>query len=145
MSGELNSDNRTNSVSFLAGNPMALTGDQLQILHEALLSAFRTRASLTQLLKFRMNESLDEIAGSGSHRNTRFEVLEWAEATGRTEELINAARNENPGNVKLKAAAEQLLPRPSSSPPPLADPPTSSSPPNTGLVVQNAPEANTTS
>jgi hypothetical protein len=49
----------------------------------ALINAFPTRGALAQMLRFRLDRSLDEIAGPGNLRDTVFEVVTHAEAHGR--------------------------------------------------------------
>ena len=74
---------------------------------DALLDAFRSRNSLRQMVSFGLDERLDEIAGTGNLKDTVFELVDWAEGESRTDELLMAARQENDGNVTLRAFAEE--------------------------------------
>src|SRR5262245_18148613 len=94
---------------------MRLTGDQRKRLTEALLAAFPTEAALSQMASFGLDEHLAVIAGGINLKDRAFNLVAWAEARGRTEELIEAARDENPGNRTLRAVAEQLRLAPASN------------------------------
>ena len=37
-----------------------------------------------------------------------FDLIQWAEARGRLEELLQGARSQNPGNLELASIARQL-------------------------------------
>ena len=76
---------------------------QIQQIQDALLSAYPSRSPLAMMLRFEMNESLDEIVGNANQTDTVFELLTWAEARGRLGELIAAAKRDNPSNPKLRA------------------------------------------
>jgi hypothetical protein len=86
-----------------------LSGEDLQDLHRALLDAFPTRDDLAQLLTFRLDMNLEEIAGDSNLKDAAFATVNWAEATGRTRALIAAATAQNPGNPRLAATAVRLL------------------------------------
>jgi Effector-associated domain 1/Trypsin-like peptidase domain len=94
---------------------MKLMGNQRKQLSEALISAFPNKFSLKQMLRFGLNENLEVIAGGENLRDVVFNLVEWAEAQGKTEELVLAARNENPGNLALRAFAEEIMLAPSSA------------------------------
>ncbi|BAY44464.1 GUN4 domain-containing protein [Scytonema sp. HK-05] len=83
-------------------------GDRLQQFHKALLSAFRTTAKLKQMVRFRLDENLDAITGGANHSQVVSNLIEWADAEGRLEELLIAARKENPGNPALRKFDEQI-------------------------------------
>ena len=84
-----------------------------QEITEALSSAFPTYADLRRMFRFGMSENLEEVVSNNANlREATFQLLQWAEAAGRTDELILAARNEQPRNLRLRAVAEkrQLAP-----------------------------------
>lgn len=83
-----------------------LAGRQLKQLHEALLDSFRSHSELNMMLRFELNESLDYITAGNTMNETVFDVIQWAERMGRTRELIDAARSQNPGNPRLAAFIE---------------------------------------
>lgn len=72
-------------------------------LRNALLSAFPTRSALAEMLRLRLNVVLDHVAGEQNLAAAVLQVIEWAEAQGRTRALIAAARRANPGNPALQA------------------------------------------
>ena len=84
-----------------------LPGATLRRLQEALLSAFPTRSALAQMVRVGLEANLEAIAAQENLSVAAFELIGWAEAQGRLEELIAAARRENPGNPPLRAFAEE--------------------------------------
>ena len=87
---------------------MQLNGKSRQQFHDALLSAFPTPAKLKQMVSFELDENLDAIATGGNYSEVVFKLIEWAEAEGREEQLLNAALSSNPGNPKLKSFDKQI-------------------------------------
>lgn len=84
-----------------------IPGVLLQELHEALLDAYN-KASLRQMLRFRLNRNLDEIVGDGPLRNMMFDLLTLAEEEGWEGELVREAQRFNPGNAALNRIYEQV-------------------------------------
>lgn len=89
--------------------PLKLTGDQRKQLTAALLSAFPNRGALEQMVKHGMEENLAEIAGDPNLGQAIFDLIEWADAKGRLEELIRKAYEANPGNPELADFVKQTL------------------------------------
>src|ERR1043165_3880195 len=87
---------------------MKLNRMQFRQLHEALLSAFLSRAALAKMVRFGLDERLSDIADEPSLRATVFTLIEWAEAHGKLAQLLSAAVDSNPGNPDLRAVALQL-------------------------------------
>ena len=85
-----------------------LSGKQIRELQKALLDAFPARDDLRMMVRVELNENLDAIAGGDTLRAVAFSLIEWAQRTGRTEELIAGAQRGNPGNAALRAAAAAL-------------------------------------
>ncbi|MDJ0674840.1 MAG: effector-associated domain EAD1-containing protein [Calothrix sp. MO_167.B42] len=88
---------------------MNLSGQQRKQLTQALLDAFPDKSSLEQMLLFELDKSLDTIAGGSNLQNIVFNLIKTSKSENWIEDLINAARNSNPGNSKLKTIAEELL------------------------------------
>src|SRR5437764_12834697 len=89
---------------------MALNGQQLEMLMRAILSGFNA-SDLEQLVRFELNERLDSlVATNNAFMNVVFNLIEWAENRGRTEELIRALQRARPNNAEIRAAAAELLP-----------------------------------
>ncbi len=82
---------------------LELTGKQLQGLQRALMRAFPTRANLQQMVLFELDLPLNQVAGPGPLTDVVFQLIEWAKAHGKLEELIVGARSTNSGNPDLKA------------------------------------------
>ena len=77
---------------------MTLTGAQIAQLRDALLAAYPRRDDLRMMARVELGENLDAIAGGDTLRAVAFSLIEWAQRTGRVEELIAGARRGNPGN-----------------------------------------------
>ena len=107
---------------------MTLAGAQIAQLLDALLAAYPRRDDLRMMVRVEVGENLDAIAGGDTLRAVAFSLIEWAQRTGRVEELIAGARRGNPGNAALQAFAAALAlapddppsvpPSPASAPPP---------------------------
>jgi hypothetical protein len=91
----------------MTSKPQKLTGSQPKQLHEALLSAFPNEDTLKQMVFFELGEILDSIAGGQNLSEIVFNLIGWAEAQGRTEELIQGACKQNPGNAELQKFVEE--------------------------------------
>src|SRR5689334_4891163 len=104
------------------GGGSKLAGAEVKRLQEALLDAFRTRSELARMVRVGLDESLDAVVAHGDLRAAVFDLIEWAEAHGRLDDMIAAARRENEGNPELRAFVED---RARIEPPPTAvgDPP----------------------
>ncbi|WP_414587356.1 effector-associated domain EAD1-containing protein [Scytonema sp. PCC 10023] len=83
-------------------------GERLQQFQKALLNAFPTPGKLKQMVRFRLDENLDAIAAGANLSEVVSNLIEWAEAEGKLEELLIAARKENPGNPALRKFDEQI-------------------------------------
>lgn len=97
----------------ISGN-MNLSGQQRKKLQDALIDAFPTMASLEQMLSYELERNLGAIAGEGSLQKIVFQLIQTAVSQGWIKNLLNAACNENPGNLRLKNIAEELLSNPNS-------------------------------
>ena len=89
---------------------MRFTGPQLQELRDALISAYPTRPSLEQMVRFKLNENLHTITGDGNLDEIVFNLINWAEARGRLEELVSKAHAANSGNPQLRAFVDRMQP-----------------------------------
>src|SRR5436305_9658396 len=87
---------------------MQISGPQLKELQAAFISAFPTRPDLEMMVTHGLNENLSALAGSGGLEHTVFELLRWAVAKGRCEDLIKAAIEQNSGNQELQRVAAQF-------------------------------------
>lgn len=88
---------------------MGLTGQQRKQLNEALLQAFPDEGELERLVSFGLNENLYALS-HGNLTNRVFQLVRWAEAKGRLDELLLTACDHCPNHPALQAIIEQLQP-----------------------------------
>ncbi len=88
---------------------MQLSGQQRKKLQEALIDAFPSKSSLKMMLRHYLDKNLDATAGGSNLEEIVFRLIEKAEAEAWTQGLICAARESNPGNIKLRDVAQELL------------------------------------
>jgi Effector-associated domain 1 len=80
-----------------------------QQLHRELLDAFPAREDLERLFAYHLDVRLPEIVSpTADMSQTVFRIIEWAEAQGRTDELLSHALVERPRNARLAALVESL-------------------------------------
>jgi hypothetical protein len=78
-------------------------------IHRALLNAFPTPSELAMFTDSALDLNLDEIAPrSDSLNRTMLRLVQWAEANGRLEELLEQARRERPNNEILQAIISEV-------------------------------------
>ncbi|HEX2988952.1 MAG TPA: effector-associated domain EAD1-containing protein, partial [Chloroflexota bacterium] len=93
-----------------------LSGADCERLNEVIARAFPTRAELAQLVRYKLDENLQAIAGGDDLAEIVFNLIGWAEAKGRVGELIEKGLEMRPGNADLEACANQLRTVASQSP-----------------------------
>ncbi len=99
----------------VSGNPLApaavqvtrLAPTQFKQFHAALLDAY-TEPTLAQMTRLEMNVNLDAVAGGSNFSSIAFNLIDWAQRTGRLGELIQASVNAVPGNPALQAFVASL-------------------------------------
>lgn len=91
----------------LAGLPVRLTGKQFGALQAALLAAF-TLDSLRQLVLVGLDEHLDHIVGGSTLSAVVFNLIDWAQRTGRLPALLQAAHAAAPLSPELHAFLGQF-------------------------------------
>jgi len=92
-----------------------LTGKQIERFCNALIAAF-DRSELEQLTRIDLEENLEAIAGAGKLSVVAFELVTWAQRTGRVSELLAAAQSRRPTNAALAALAQELGVAPAAKP-----------------------------
>ena len=106
-------------VAVLSGEKQPSSKDHLKLnlshtemgeLHGALLSAFRSYSDLERLVFFRLGVNLSSVVPESDLRDMIFSLIGWAEAQGRSQDLIRAAAAENPDNPALQAFIRQVAP-----------------------------------
>ena len=60
------------------------------------------------MTRLEMNVNLDAVAGGSNFSSIAFNLIDWAQRTGRLGELIQAAVNSVPGNPALQAFVASL-------------------------------------
>lgn len=86
---------------------MEITGPQQKQLRKAFLNAFPTHQDLEMMVFDQLNEHVSSIAGGGTLEHTVFELIKWALAREKLEELVIAALKQNP-SPQLVDVANQL-------------------------------------
>src|SRR6266850_5900063 len=80
---------------------MASQGIQLRMLRDALCSAFNPQ-TLEEMLRFELDQRLDQLAPRGDIKEVAFWVIDKAEREGWLDRLVTAAAHSNPGNRELQ-------------------------------------------
>lgn len=102
---------------------MSLNGEQQGRIVYALLDAFPERGALQQLVMFKLDKDLNQIASGQTYSDIVYSLVRWAVAHGCVERLLVAASHEVPGNRVLESVVREfyhqsnsaLLPLPSRS------------------------------
>ena len=92
-----------------------LTGKQIERFCAALIAAF-DRGELEQLTRIDLEQNLEAIAGSGKLSVIVFELVTWAQRTGRVGDLLTAAQRRRPTHAALAALAQELGITPAATP-----------------------------
>lgn len=87
---------------------MALSGSQMKLISDALLSAYSRYSDLARMMKFELDENLSHIVKESDMRTAVFELIQWAESNGRIEELIRGAHSDLPSNPVLGNLVGQI-------------------------------------
>jgi hypothetical protein len=88
---------------------MKLQGTDVEKLANAMLEAYPDRTDLEMMVKYKLDQSLDEIAGGETTRYIIFNLIKWADSNGRIRDLLNATSEYRPHNSDLKEAINNLL------------------------------------
>jgi hypothetical protein len=79
-----------------------LSGKQIGEIQEALLDAFPARDDLRMMVRIELDEKLEAIADGSNQRVVIFNLISWAERTGRIDDLVQGALRQNQGNLALQ-------------------------------------------
>src|SRR5579871_2100902 len=90
------------------GETLALTGKQVDQLHQAICSAFPSSSSLEMMVRTKLEKNLSDIAGGTNLTEIVFNLIKWAEAQGKLQELVQKAYETIPDNPKLRRFSAQL-------------------------------------
>src|SRR4051794_40349671 len=87
-----------------------LNGKQMRLVEEGLRAAFVDYDDLARLTLYELNERLNDIVVQRApFRDQVTQLVQWAEAKGKTKNLLLAAVQEVPGNARLREAKEAVL------------------------------------
>lgn len=96
------------SIPIVETHSEQLTGEQIQALWQALLDAY-TPSTLAMLVRFQLNERIETIAHGDNFSDQVYHLIDWAERTGRIEELIAKAQAEQPASEALRQIALAII------------------------------------
>jgi hypothetical protein len=89
---------------------LRLTGKQLRLVEEGLRNAFIDFNDLARLVLYDLDEHLNYIVVQhATFRDQIVQLIQWAEAKGKTKDLLLAAAREVPGNARLREAKQAVL------------------------------------
>jgi hypothetical protein len=88
---------------------MKLKGSQYRSLLETLLEAFPTAHALTRMVRIGLDLRMEVDIGGDNLREQVMNLLTWVESHDKLQDLLAAAREDNPGNLGLRDLAEELL------------------------------------
>lgn len=86
-----------------------LTGDQFKDLSKALTAAFPREEALVQMLRYQLDELLNNIPKAETYSGLIDNVVQWAETNGKLRDLVIGASLENSGNPQLQCFIEKHL------------------------------------
>ncbi|MEO1377060.1 MAG: effector-associated domain EAD1-containing protein [Cyanobacteria bacterium J06635_10] len=88
---------------------LSWSGEEIEELTNAIIKAYPDKFNLKKMVRYKLNEKLDLIAGGENMAQVVFELIEWAEAKGMLEKLVQAALEYNPGNRELQRISKYFL------------------------------------
>jgi len=100
-------ESRTEIGASLDGVLSKLTGKQFNLIHDALGSAF-IESDLKFMVRVELENELEHIAIGENLSDTIFKLIQWAEREGRVQELVIAAQESRPSNLKLQNLGNKL-------------------------------------
>lgn len=86
-----------------------LTGDQFKDLSRAIEAAFPGEEPLRQMLRFHLDELLNNIPKAETYSGLIYNVVQWAETKGKLRDLVIGASLENSGNPQLQWFVQEHL------------------------------------
>jgi hypothetical protein len=79
-----------------------MTGYQKRQFEEAFLSAFNSYSELERIFSFELDVDLKNLSNPNKTMpDVILDIIKWAESHNKIQEVINAALNKVPGNIKL--------------------------------------------
>ena len=87
---------------------MPLTREQFEELTNALVAAFPRQGDIEIMVKFKLGVFLNTITTGSPYRLQVFELVQWADAQDRVDDLLSGALNLNERNKALRSIAKKL-------------------------------------
>ena len=87
---------------------MKLSGKDLEKLVGVMLSAYPDKNNLEQLVRFNLDQSLDEIVKEQTTKDMIFQLISWVQARGKLIDLLNAIAEDRPNHVELQNTIKNL-------------------------------------
>jgi hypothetical protein len=84
---------------------MALTGNQIGQMREALLAGFPSKGSLEMMVRIHLDQSLDVIVEADNQTERIYNLVTWAERSGQVGGLIAGAFAEHPMSSQIARLA----------------------------------------
>ncbi|MEM7131976.1 MAG: effector-associated domain EAD1-containing protein [Chloroflexota bacterium] len=81
----------------------------IERLHKAILSGYRSKFDLSQMVQFGLDKNRAEIADGSNLNDIAFNVIMWAKQYGCMDELVKSAYEGNKGYPKLRTYAEDYF------------------------------------
>ena len=82
-------------------------GKKLQELRNAIIGAYPNKINLEMMVSDELDEILDSIVGGENMEHIVFELIKWAKAQNKLEQLVKAACEYNPGNQELQRISKE--------------------------------------
>ena len=87
-----------------------LDGKHYKQIQEALIDAFPSYNNLKMMIRFTLDENLDNITSSQNNLSeATFDLIAWANSQNKLPELIKGACQENSGNELLKSCYQEIF------------------------------------
>jgi hypothetical protein len=86
-----------------------IPGKDLEKLRDTMLQAYPEKSDLEMMVKYKLNESLDEIAGGENLKMIAHNLIKWANKTGKIKYLLVAISEDRPNNSPLQNLIRSLL------------------------------------
>ena len=87
---------------------MNLDGRTIKKIQDALVSGYPQMAALRQMVRIQLDVNLAEIVADGNLRDVVFDLIVWAESSGRVQELAIKAKEHNPKNPLLRELPDEI-------------------------------------
>ncbi len=91
-------------------NITELTGLQVELFMDAIISAFPTMDELKRFVRLKLNKNLDTITSKNNLTDTAFDLISYFESNGKLNDLISNSYQAKPQNPKIIIFINTLIP-----------------------------------